>query len=132
MNEFKLDLFVLNSERNLNQPFIWEDFSKHHILGDVYLVNNNLQINSTKKYSPYFFLIYDDEMIEEQATVALRSFADAEYDVVKLYKKEKDDKISIQPRFFKSSIVLPEFGLLPNNWKELNMETCLNGFLFTV
>ena len=126
-----LDLFIIDTEKDLPQVAVWDTFDEYNLLGDIYNVKNNTQINYTEKRNPYYFILYDSENIQEELTVSLRAFCEADFDVVKVYKREKEDKFSIQPRLFKSSIVLPEFGLLPKNWKDLKMETCLNGFLLS-
>ena len=123
-----IDLFIVDTERGMKFEgvFLFEDY---RLLGDVFYVSSNTWVNMTKKKHAWFFIIYDNEIIDEELVAALRVFMQAKFDIVKVYKKEIDDVYSISPRMFRKEIVLPEFGLLPNSWKELNMETCLNGFL---
>ena len=128
-----LDLFILDSESHLILPesFSWEEFDKYNILGDITFVKNNQEINLAEKRLPYYFVLYDNECIEEQMAAALRAFCEADLDFVKFYKREKNGKYSVVPRLFKSDVFLPLFGTLPINWENLKSEVCLNGFLFT-
>lgn len=123
-----IDLFIIDTERGMR--FMGTDlFEEYCLLGNVFYVKSNAFVNETKKQHPWFFVIYDNECIEEALVAALRAFMQASFDIVKVYKKELNSKYSISPRMFREYIVLPEFGLLPTTWERLKMEICLNGFL---
>ena len=128
-----LDLFILDSKQYLpvSKSASWEPFDKYNLLDTVYYVENNEEINSTQKLNPFYFVLYDDECIEDETAAALEAFCASGIDFVKFYKKEKNDKYSIVPRLFKSEILLPMYGTLPVNWEDFKSEVCLNGFLFT-
>jgi len=129
---FIVDLFILDSQIGVKENYNWEAFDNAKILGDIYNVKSNLEINRVDKKNKWFFVLYDDEEIDEQLACSLQAFELLDFDILKFYKKEKNYSYSICPRMFKSDVILPEFGFLPTKWKVLNMETCLNGWIYAI
>ena len=126
----KLDIFIMDSKTK-EKIFDLYFFYSYKIVGSFKKVFTNEEINSSKKKNPYYLVVWDNEIFEEELVCALPLFIQYDFEMVKFYKKEREG-YSISPRMFKREILLPEEGLLPLNCETLKMETCLNGWICAI
>jgi len=127
-----LTLFILNSGRPGANAFKTQ-LSLRGLVKNFYVCANNHEIMQRQINTPWYMVLYDNEVLDEQAKEALPTFFELgkSFDFISFYKRGKivGNKFHICPRVFQKHVKLSDEGLLPINFESLNGTPCLNGFV---
>jgi len=133
MNDETLTLFVMDSERDFTGKRAIGSF--YELAAISYPVKSNAMINAMvdkrRIKTDWYFIIQDDERIDEMLYAALPTFMTMcmGKDYISFYKKMNDKTNHLFPRMFKKYVRLPECGFLPIGFDPEKNETCLNGWI---